>query len=152
MIPLSDRSTIQRYTPKNTDVRITTTVVATTSFWLGHVTRPISLRTSERKRRERPHHPVTLSRARPPNESCSSAVTVFIDVVRGLQWRSGLSAPRLSSLHCAAASPARSAPLAILPVSAYLLHTGRTGGNRTPNPRVCRPVSITGARDRRSLA
>src|SRR4051795_10794318 len=60
------------------EVRITTTVVATTSFWLGQVTRPISLRTSERKRRERPHHPVTLSRARPPKESCSSAVIVFI--------------------------------------------------------------------------
>src|SRR3954447_4847371 len=67
------------------EVRITTTVVATTSFWLGQVTRPISLRTSERNRRERPHHPVTLSRARPLKESCSSAVMVFMLVseVRG---------------------------------------------------------------------
>src|SRR5262245_23769593 len=40
-------------------------VVAYTSFWLGQVTRPISLRTSDRKRRARPHQPVTLSRARP---------------------------------------------------------------------------------------
>src|SRR5204863_5904948 len=43
-----------------------------------HVTRPISLRTSARKRRERPHQPVTLSRARPPNDSSCSAIAVFI--------------------------------------------------------------------------
>src|SRR5205823_10642357 len=55
-------------------------------------------------------------------------------------WRSGPSVPRLGSLLSLAASPARSAPLAILPVCAYLLHTGRTGGNRTPNPRFWRPV------------
>src|SRR3984893_1958642 len=64
--------------PMTTENRMTTNVVAYTSLRLGQVTRPISLRTSERKRRDRLHHPVTLSRARPPNESSGSAATVFI--------------------------------------------------------------------------
>src|SRR6476619_3246010 len=57
---------------------MTTKVVAYTSLRPGHVTRPISFRTSDRKRRERPHQPVTLSRARPPNDSSCSAIAVFI--------------------------------------------------------------------------
>src|SRR5258708_30888010 len=61
-----------------TENRMTTKVVAYASLRLGHVTRPISLRTSDRKGRERPHHPVTLSRARPPNESSGSAAPLFI--------------------------------------------------------------------------
>src|SRR5439155_873254 len=94
MIPLSDRSTIQRYTPKNTDVRITTIVVAYTSRWLGQVTRPISLRTSERKRRERPHHPVTLPRARPPNESpLSSTIALGLHPCLLLVLRRAVVAP-----------------------------------------------------------
>src|SRR5262249_27631191 len=78
MILLNVRSMTTRYTPKKIDVRMTTNVVAYTSLRLGQVTRPISLRTSDRKRRERPHHPVTLSRARPPNESSCSAIADFI--------------------------------------------------------------------------
>ena len=41
---------------------------------LGHVTRFISLRTSVRKRRDRPHHPVITARRSPPaglSDSCS---------------------------------------------------------------------------------
>src|SRR4051795_22206 len=64
--------------PITIENRITTNVVAYTSLRLGHVTRPISLRTSDRKRRDRPHQPVTLSRARPPNVSSVSTVAVFI--------------------------------------------------------------------------
>src|SRR5258708_1998637 len=70
--------------PMTTENRMTTKVVAYTSLRLGHVTRPISLRTSERNRRDRPHHPVTLSRARPPNESSGSAATVFIFYLAGV--------------------------------------------------------------------
>src|SRR5262245_51419191 len=102
-----------------TEKRITTNVVAYTSFRLGHVTRPISLRTSARNRRERPHHPVTLSRARPPRDSCSSTVAAFI--VFGARGRS-LKEPTPSDRPCLPAQP------------------GRTGGNRTPNPRFWRPV------------
>src|SRR3954463_814813 len=71
-------STPPREAPLATEQRITTTVVPETPFWLGQVPRPISLRTSDRKRRERPHQPVTLSRARPPNVSSVSTVAVFI--------------------------------------------------------------------------
>src|SRR5450830_546718 len=81
-----------------TEKRITTNVVAYTSFLLGHVTRPISLRTSARKRRERPHHPVTLSRARPPNESSWSAAAVFI------VYLAGVPCTPASSLRCARTS------------------------------------------------
>src|SRR5688572_887753 len=52
---------------------------AYTSLRLGQVTRPISLRTSARKRLDRPIQPVMLSFARPPNESsCSAIAVVFI--------------------------------------------------------------------------
>src|SRR5688500_17480780 len=80
MIDCSSRSTPQRYTPKKIDVRMTTTVVAYTSLRLGQVTRPVSLRTSERNRRERPHQPVMLSRARSPRDSFAScsAIAAFI--------------------------------------------------------------------------
>src|SRR5262245_22476640 len=61
-----------------TEKAMTTMVVAYTSFWLGHVTRPISLRTSDRKRRDRPHQPVTLSRARPWNESSLDSAITFV--------------------------------------------------------------------------
>src|SRR5215203_38735 len=65
--------------PKTIAVRMTTMVVAYTSLRLGHVTRPISLRTSARNRRDRPTQPVMLSLARPPNESsCSAIAVVFI--------------------------------------------------------------------------
>src|SRR5688500_12357 len=64
--------------PKKIDVRITTSVVAYTSLRVGQVTRPTSLRTSARNRRDRPHQPVTLSRARPLNDSSCSAVIDFI--------------------------------------------------------------------------
>src|SRR4051794_757715 len=60
------------------DVRMTTTVVAYTSLRLGQVTRAVSLRTSERNRRERPHQPVTLSRARSPMESFSSCSAIAL--------------------------------------------------------------------------
>src|SRR6478609_7663460 len=57
---------------------MTTTVVAYTSLRLGQVTRAVSLRTSARNRRDRPHHPVTLSRARSPMESLSSWSAIAI--------------------------------------------------------------------------
>src|SRR3954468_16485876 len=66
---------------------MTTMVVAYTSFWLGHVTRPISLRTSDRNRRERPHHPVTLSRARPPIESSVDSTIAFVATCLSLAFR-----------------------------------------------------------------
>src|SRR5688572_29408302 len=47
----------QRYTPRNVDVRITTRVVAYTSFRDGHVTRRVSLRTSVKKLRVFSHQP-----------------------------------------------------------------------------------------------
>src|SRR5207344_599531 len=66
----SVRSTTQRYSPKKTDTRITTTVVAYTSRRVGHVTRFISLRTSERNVRARSHHaagrPSTPLSSEPP--------------------------------------------------------------------------------------
>src|SRR5262245_52311885 len=74
----SARSTPHRYNPKKIDVRITTSVVAYTSRRLGQVTRAISLRTSVRNRRARPHHPRTPSLARPPKESSCSAIALFI--------------------------------------------------------------------------
>ena len=48
-----------------TDVMTTTTVVAYTSFCDGQVTRFSSLRTSPRKVRRFPNHPVTPPRAFP---------------------------------------------------------------------------------------
>src|SRR5262249_30437874 len=51
------KSSSQRYTPKNADVRITTTVVAYTSLRDGQVTRFSSLRTSLRNRRMRSIRP-----------------------------------------------------------------------------------------------
>src|SRR3954469_24398172 len=66
---------------------MTTKVVAYTSLRLGHVTRPISLRTSDRKRRERPHHPVTLSRARPPNESSVDSTIALVATCLSLAFQ-----------------------------------------------------------------
>src|SRR5215471_2603800 len=98
---------------------MTTMVVAYTSFWLGHVTRPISLRTSDRKRRDRPHQPVTLPSVRPLNESSLDSAIAFV-----------------------ATSPAsRLNPLLARRDPRPTPRTGRTGGNRTPNPRFWRPVS-----------
>ena len=54
---LNIRSTPNRYSPKNTDVRITTSVVAYTSRRDGQVTRFISLRTSLKNSLARGHHP-----------------------------------------------------------------------------------------------
>src|SRR5687768_4014905 len=98
--------------PKKIDVRITTIVVAYTSLRLGHVTRAVSLRTSERKRAERPHHPATPPFARPAIDSSCSTIAVFIISVA---LRSGVTFQNRGK-------------------------TGRTGGNRTPNPRFWRPV------------
>src|SRR5690606_19901429 len=70
----SARSTSQRYTPKNTDTRITTTVVAYTSRRLGHVTRRISARTSWMNARARSHHAVgRLSRPSRPSSAAARA-------------------------------------------------------------------------------
>src|SRR4029079_3694693 len=111
---------------------MTTSVVAYTSFWLGQVTRPISLRTSERKRRDRPHHPVTLSRARPPIESSVSIVAVLLIVWRsGPPRRGGALRPLTWFLLAIPASFAT----ARVPWRWRLARIGRTGGNRTPNPR-----------------
>src|SRR4051812_27130248 len=73
---------------------MTTTVVAYTSLRLGQLTLAVSLRTSERNRRERPHQPVTLPRARSPIESLSScsAIAAFM-----MCSRAALAYPCLAS-------------------------------------------------------
>src|SRR5262245_42012655 len=62
--------------PKNPDVRITTTVVAYTSFCDGQVTRFSSLRTSERKSRIRSKRPPAASLT-VSNRPASSAIHQF---------------------------------------------------------------------------
>src|SRR5258708_21182096 len=118
-----------------TENRITTSVVAYPSSRLGHVTRPISLRTSERKGGERPHHPVPLSRARPPNESSWSATTVFIATFE-------VRDPRIEDRNTTVPHNQRASFRTTNEpwVSTLDPRTGRTGGNRTPNPRFWRPV------------
>src|SRR6185436_11008085 len=59
--------------PKKTEVRMTTTVVAYTSFCDGQVTRFSSLRTSLRKRRARS--------MRPPAAPLTASRVVVVDVV-----------------------------------------------------------------------
>src|ERR1051325_6197094 len=73
------RSRPQRYTPKNAETRITTTVVAYTSRREGHVTRRISLRTSVKNVRVFDSQPVLLS---PAVFTCS--IVVLIESIPGL--------------------------------------------------------------------
>src|SRR5262245_33615516 len=60
-VPKRIWSSANRYTPKNSDVRMTTTVVAYTAFCDGQVTRFSSLRTSLRNNRARSMRPPVAS-------------------------------------------------------------------------------------------
>src|ERR1051325_6867470 len=76
------RSRPQRYTPKNAETRITTTVVAYTSRREGHVTRRISLRTSVKNVRVFDSQPVLPSLA---VFTCS--IVVLIESIPDLRVR-----------------------------------------------------------------
>src|SRR2546422_1957611 len=113
---------MKRYNPKKIDVRMTTTVVAYTSFCVGHVTRLSSLRTSLRNRR--------ACSMRPPAASftVSSVVVlltaIFITLFLGLEPRLSASRTfRQAHLH----SPAE---LTLSLGSDGPVGSGRPGGNR----------------------
>src|SRR5438552_16754811 len=114
--------------PKNADVRITTTVVAYTSFCDGHVTRFSSLRTSLKKRRQRSK--------RPP----AASLTVSNRPVSSATFRTHFRPPsrvalRRDSLRSDATLPSRSS-------LAYLASEGWQA-RRESNPQP--PVLETGA-------
>src|SRR3989442_3048980 len=71
---------MKRYNPKKIDVRMTTTVVAYTSFCVGHVTRLSSLRTSLRNRRARSRRPPAAS------FTVSSVVVLLTAIVIYFSW------------------------------------------------------------------
>ena len=103
-----------RYMPNNIDVRMTTNVVACTSFQDGHVTRSTSFFTWARNVRERPHHP-----------------SHTFDGLTGRVRRELLQHRRFHALgpRLNAANRRTSSVM-----------TGRPGGTRTPSPRFWRPV------------
>ncbi len=91
---LNIRSTPNRYSPKNTDVRITTSVVAYTSRREGQVTRFISLRTSRKNSLARGHHPNGPLRGRVARLIYRfSRHWTFLDRIFGLAGQEGLEPP-----------------------------------------------------------
>src|SRR2546430_4482801 len=114
---------------------MTTTVVADTSFCEGHVTRFSSLRTSLRKSRARSIRPPVASLTVSNRPVVSSATFVSRFKLPGSRNR---PPPRLRLR--ATVNNLRVARQPKLARRIRRAKVGRPGGNRTPNPRLWRPV------------